>query len=473
MKLTFLGATGTVTGSRYLLEEDGCRILVDCGLFQGLKSLRLRNWTPLPIAPSSIEAVVLTHAHLDHSGYIPVLVREGFRGPVLATPATCDLCGILLPDSGHLLEEEAGFANRHGTSKHKPALPLYTSDEAERSLDSFVAVRLGEERRVGPFTFHFVRAGHIPGAASVVVEAGGVRVGFSGDVGRPNDALLYAPEPLPRVDYLVVESTYGDREHPDGDPQAALGEVVRKAIERGGVVVIPAFAVGRAQTILYHLHALRVAGKIPSVPIYIDSPMAADATRIFQKHVSDHRLSQAECSAVCSSAIFTRSVKDSKEIAHRNGPMIVISASGMATGGRVLFHLERFAPDHRNAVLLVGHQAAGTRGDQLAQGQRRLKIHGKWVEVRAEVVTLNGLSAHADAREILQWLEGFEAAPKMTFVTHGEPRGADAMRFRIADELGWAARVPEAGEVVELSGSPQSASVARADTSSGTMTGGR
>jgi metallo-beta-lactamase family protein len=450
LALSFLGAAGTVTGSRYLLSTGRGQILVDCGLFQGLKSLRLRNWAPFPVAPRDIAAIVLTHAHLDHTGYLPVLVRHGFRGPVYATPASCDLCALLLPDSGHLLEEEAEFANRHGTSKHRPALPLYTEAEAERALERLVPVQFDEEQELAGSRFRYRRAGHIPGAATLTFTVGDTVVAFSGDLGRPGDPLLPRVEPIGRADYLVVESTYGDRQHPREDPQIALGEVVRRTVSRGGVVVIPAFAVGRAQSLLFHLYRLRQRGHIPDVPVFIDSPMAVDATQVFHRHDGEHQLSDREWAEVGRSATMTRSVEQSKAIDKRLGPMIVISASGMATGGRVLFHLERFAPDHRNTVLLVGHQAAGTRGDQLLQGERRIKIHGQQVNVRAEVVALNGLSAHADADEILDWLRTFEAPPRETFITHGEPRASDALRRRIQDELGWSARAPEHLERVEL-----------------------
>ena len=443
LELSFLGAAGTVTGSRYLLSTERGQVLVDCGLFQGLKALRLRNWAPFAVAPRDLVGIVLTHAHLDHSGYLPVLVRHGFRGPVYATPATCDLCTLLLPDSGHLLEEEAEFANRHGTSKHRPALPLYTQAEAERALERLVPVPFHEEQEIGGGAFRFRRAGHIPGAATVTMTLGDTVIAFSGDLGRPGDPLLPTAEPIGRADYVVVESTYGDRLHPPGDPEVALGDTVRRTVSRGGVVVVPAFAIGRAQSLLYHLHALRSRGEIPDVPVFIDSPMAADATRVLQRHQGEHQLTRAQWAEVGSFATITRSVEDSKAIGRRMGPMVIISASGMATGGRVLFHLERFAPDHRNTVLFVGHQAVGTRGDQLLQGERRLKIHGKYVNVRAEVVALDGLSAHADANEVLDWLGTFEQPPRQTFITHGEPRASDALRRRIQDELGWSAHAPE------------------------------
>ena len=455
MELTFLGAVGTVTGSRYLVSVGDYRLLVDCGLFQGLKQLRLRNWAPFPVRPDALAAVALTHAHLDHSGYLPVLVREGFGGPVYATPATCELCRILLTDSAHLLEEEAERANRKGYSKHSPALPLYTSSDAEASLARFQPVRVEEDVQAGPLTLRFRRAGHIPGAATLEVQARAGTLVFSGDLGRPEDPLMLPPERVRSADWLVLESTYGDRLHPDGPgPEAALGEVVRRTCARGGTIVIPAFAVGRAQTILYLLHRLRERGAIPPLPIYVDSPMAADALTVLRAHDGEHRLSPAVRGAMLEHVRITHTVQESKAIDRQVGPMVIVSASGMATGGRVLFHLERFAPDHRNTILLVGHQAAGTRGATLAGGGRQLKIHGRYVPVRAEVASLAGLSAHADAKEIVSWLRGFERPPRLTFITHGEPAAADALRLRIQEELGWSVRVPEHGETVALGGRP-------------------
>lgn len=451
MELEFLGATGTVTGSRYLLRAGGARVLVDCGLFQGLKHLRLRNRAPFPAADAGFDAVVLTHAHLDHSGYLPLLARNGYAGPVYCTPATAELCGILLPDSGHLQEEEAEYANRRGYSKHHPALPLYTRADAERSLELLRPVPFDVDTPVAPgVSLRFSRAGHILGAASARLSAHGRAVLFSGDLGRPSDPVLLPPAPPQAADYLVVESTYGDRRHPTEDPRAALAAVVRRTVARGGVVVIPSFAVGRAQTLLVLLSALRSEGAIPSVPVFLDSPMAADATRILLRYPDEHRLGAAECAAAKDSVTIVRDVEGSKAIDRRRGPMIVISASGMATGGRVLFHLERFAPEPRNTILLVGYQAAGTRGEALQAGARELKMHGGYVPVRAEVVMLEGLSAHADADEIVAWLRRAPAPPRRVFVTHGEPAAADALRGRIEEELRWPASVPRDGEAVRL-----------------------
>lgn len=457
MEITFLGATGTVTGSKYLVTTASRRILVDCGLFQGLKQLRLRNREPLAVDPASIDAVVLTHAHLDHSGYLPLLVREGFRGPVYSTPATRDLCGILLPDSGHLQEEEAEYANRRGYSKHRPALPLYTQEDAEISLGSFEAVPFGQELDLGAgLSATFLPAGHILGAAMISLRGGGTSVLFSGDLGRPVDPLLPPPALVREADYLLVESTYGDRRHEPVDPLDQLGDAIRRTSERGGVLLIPAFAVGRTQTLLYLLHRLKQERRIPDLPIFVDSPMAASAIRIFREHPEEHGLTAAECEAVCAVARATESVEESKEIDRMRYPRIIISASGMATGGRVLHHLKALASDARNTVLFTGHQAVGTRGAAIIGGAKAIKIHGHYVPVHAEVGVLDNLSAHADAVEILDWLHHFEKPPRETFIVHGEPAAADALRLRVEESLGWTVRVPEYRESAVLSG-PQPA----------------
>jgi len=450
MELTFLGATGTVTGSRYLLTSGREKILVDCGLFQGLKDLRLENRRPFPLPASELAAVVLTHAHLDHSGYLPLLVASGFEGPIFCTPATADLCRILLPDSGHLQEEEAERANKHGYSKHSPALPLYTRADAEVALEQLVTVPVHRPSTVGGIEFTFRRAGHILGSATAALRGDGATIVFSGDLGRAADPVLLPPEPVAEADYLVVESTYGDRLHEAENTQTALADAINRTAHRGGVVVIPSFAVARAQVLLWHLNALRDRGAVPALPVFLDSPMAIEATDIFIRHPEEHRLSPAQCVTLRATATMTSSSDDSKEIDRRRGPMIIISASGMATGGRILFHLERFAPDPRNTILLVGHQAVGTRGADMMNGRDHIRIHGADVPVRAEVVTLHGLSAHADADEILGWLKHFQRPPRQTFVTHGEPGPAAALRDRIEHELGWHATVPAWGERVTL-----------------------
>jgi len=442
--VSFLGATDTVTGSRYLLESDRSRLLVDCGLFQGYKKLRQRNWAAPGFEAASLQAVVLTHAHLDHTGYLPRLANAGFTGPVYCTPGTRDLLRILLPDAGHLQEEEARLAGRYGFSHHAPPLPLFTREDALRCLEQLRVVDyrtpfdVTEEVR-GSFT----RAGHIVGSASLLLEVGKTSIVFSGDVGRPNDPIMRAPEPLPAADYLVVESTYGDRRHAQQPPQLELARIVEATVARGGTLVIPAFAVGRAQHILHLLADLRRQAALANVPIFLDSPMAIDATEIFRQHVEEHRLSADECRQMCRIAQYSSSSDESKAIDAMSGPMIIISASGMATGGRVLHHLKRFLPDERSAVLLVGYQSAGTRGRSLADGVEELKIHGQYVPVRAKVHKLDALSAHADYAEIIAWLRQSSIAPGRTFVTHGEPAAADALRRRLRDELGWETLVPD------------------------------
>lgn len=451
MRLQFLGGTGTVTGSKYLLEAGGLRILVDCGLFQGWKMLRLRNRAPLPVDPASIDAVVLTHAHLDHSGYLPLLVRDGFGGPVYCTAGTAELCGVLLPDSGRLQEEEATYANRRGFSRHDPALPLYTEADADACLRRLRPSEFERDLPLGRGVGLRLRpAGHILGAAMAEISFGGRRIVFSGDLGRPRDPVMKPPSSPGRADWLLVESTYGNRRHDTEDAQAQLGRIIRRTVAQSGVVLIPTFAVGRAQSLLYLIHRLSAEGEIPQVPVYLNSPMALDATEIFVRHQGEHRLDRAQCEAMCRSATAVQSAEESKALNRRHGPMIILAASGMATGGRVLHHLKAFAPDPRNAIVFSGYQAGGTRGAAILGGARQVRIHGEDVPVRAGVECLSNLSAHADADEILDWLRGFVAPPRQTFVVHGEPDAADALRRRIADELGWPVCVPEHLQCVEL-----------------------
>jgi len=442
--LQFLGGTGTVTGSKYLLEIANRRILVDCGLFQGWKQLRLRNWAALPVKPGDIDTVILTHAHLDHAGYLPILVRDGYRGRVHCTAGTADLCRILLPDSGRLLEEEANYANHRHSSKHDPAMPLYTEADAMASLDRLqphpfdTVIDLGDG-----IALRFRPAGHILGAAIVELTVAGKRIVFSGDLGRPNDLIMKAPTAIHQADWLLVESTYGNRRHELEDPGVMLAEIIRKTVAQRGIVMIPSFAVGRAQSVLHLLNRLQASGEIPHVPVYLNSPMAEDATDIFVRHAGEHKLDQAQCAAMCRMAEFVRTPDESKALNLRHGPMIIVASSGMLTGGRILRHLKAFAADARNAIVFTGYQAGGTRGAAILGGADRVRIFGEDVPIRARVYNIPSFSAHADSSEILAWLRGFGAAPSQTFVVHGEADAADALRRSVQTDLGWRVSVPE------------------------------
>lgn len=454
MKLTFLGAVGTVTGSRYLLEDDGRKILIDAGLFQGRKELRERNWAPPTFDPADIDAMLLTHAHIDHSGYIPKLVKEGFRGPIYCTSATQDLCSILLPDSGHLQEEDADGANRHGYSRHEPALPLYTQEDAEESLNYLHPVEFGKRYEIpgSVLGFTMYRAGHILGAAFIRVDDGMTSVLFGGDIGRLNNPVMKPPAKIQSADYLLIESTYGDRLHNTDDPTEDIYRIVRETAAKGGSVVIPAFAVGRTQAILYHLYLLKKQGRIPDIPVFVDSPMAIKATALLSRHPADHRLPPDICLAIDSMTRYAQTTEESKAINSQNNgmPKVIISASGMATGGRVLHHLKQHVGDPRSTILLAGFQAEGTRGDRLARGEKEISIHGQMWPVLARIEKLDNMSAHADYEEILTWLGNFNSQPRRVFITHGEPAAADAMKGHIEERFGWDAHVPVQGETVEL-----------------------
>lgn len=447
VNITFLGGTGTVTGSKYLVRHGGECLLVDCGLFQGYKLLRLRNWTRLPVAPNQIDALLLTHAHLDHSGYLPLLAKEGFSGHAFATSGTRDLCGILLPDSGHIQEEDANFANRHGFSKHAPALPLYTRQDALDCLPLIKTVDFGRIFQPIPgWRATFSPAGHILGAASVLLEVAGRRILFSGDLGRPDDLIMNPPAKAPAADTVLIESTYGDREHPKEDVITELGPVLQKLAKRGGVAVIPVFAVGRAQALLHAIHQLKLRGDLPTaLPVFLDSPMAVSTTHLFEHHQGEHRLSLTQARALTHAATMVTSTDESRALASRHGPMVILSASGMATGGRVLHHIAHYAGNHKNMIILTGYQVPGTRGATLASGAKSVRIHGRDVEVKAEVVQLQSTSAHADGNQILAWLRTLPHAPDQVYVVHGELGASDELRKRIQHELGWRAMVPEHG----------------------------
>lgn len=443
MQLIFMGATGTVTGSKYLLASDSKKILIDCGLFQGYKELRLRNWDALPIDSRKIDAVILTHAHIDHSGYIPILVKNGFSGKIYCSSATRDLCELLLRDSGHLQEEEARFANEQGYSKHHPALPLYTQEEAQRSLRYFHPVNFGVENQLdGDLSFELTHSGHILGSSFIRIKHHNRTLLFSGDLGRPHDLVMNPPAIAQSTDYLVLESTYGNRLHEAINPIDQLGEVITKTAKRGGSVIIPAFAVGRVQSILYFIYQLKKANQIPDIPVFLDSPMSVSATEIFCHYTSEHKLSKQQCFDICAGVTYVTTVEESKAIDNYQYPIIIISASGMATGGRVLHHIKRFAADYRNTILFTGYQAGGTRGARMVKGESEIKIHGQMFPIRAEVIELSNTSAHADYQEILAWLKKFTKPPVKVFITHGEPEAAQSLQNIIEKELGWECDIP-------------------------------
>lgn len=451
MQLTFMGATGTITGSKYLVTANSKKILIDCGLFQGYKELRLRNWSELPIDPHKIDAVILTHAHIDHSGYIPLLVKNGFSGRIYCSSATRDLCEILLRDSGHLQEEEARFANEQGYSKHHPALPLYTQEDAENSLNYFYTVNFGVEYQLDDeLSFQLIHSGHILGSAFVRIKHHNRSLLFSGDLGRPHDPVMNPPAIIQSTDYLVLESTYGDRLHPAIDPIDELGEIINKTAKRGGSVIIPAFAVGRAQSILYFIYMLKKANKIPDIPIFVDSPLAVSATKIFCHYTNEHKLSKQQCFDICAGATYINTVEQSMALDNYHYPIIVISASGMATGGRVLHHMKQFAQEDRNTILFTGYQAGGTRGARMINGESEVKIHGQMIPIRAEVIELSNTSAHADYQEILAWLKKFTKPPIKVFIIHGEPEAAQSLRNKIEKELDWKCEIPVYLQTEEL-----------------------
>jgi len=460
-KLTFLGATGTVTGSKYLLEADGKKLLIDCGMFQGLKELRLRNWQDFPVDPTSIDAVILTHAHIDHSGYLPKLVQMGFKGIVYATPATMDLCQIMLPDSAHLQEEDAKYANKKRFSKHETALPLYGLTDAENALGLFQSLPYGKLIELSPnVTLCYRDAGHILGSAFVDIwvkqKDGERRILFSGDLGRPAQPILRDPHTVFGTDYLILESTYGDRLHGETDRKEDLAKVINASYERGGVLVIPSFAVGRTQELLYTIRELENEKRIPFMPIFVDSPMAINATTVFMKNSQDHDMESkvAELKGIdilkTSDLRFTRTAEQSKMINNIPGKAIIISASGMVTGGRILHHLFNRLANPNNTVLFIGYQAEGTRGRTIMEGAESVKIHGQQIVVKAHIEQIGGFSAHADYNEILAWLSSFNEAPRKIFIVHGEASQSVALSERIHTSFNWETAIPKYLESVEL-----------------------
>ena len=461
-KITFYGGVGTVTGSKYLLEHNNRRVLVDCGLFQGLRELRERNWQDPPFSPSEIDAVIITHAHIDHTGYLPRLVKLGFKGPVYTSKPTADLLKILLPDSGRLQEEEADYRNRHNLTRHEVALPLYDEKDAREALNLIqvcsnngIPVDLG-----GGFVASFLVAGHIIGASLVLVEmsgdAGSTRFLFSGDLGHYDQPIVKDPAPPPACDYLMCESTYGNRLHGDIDSATQMARIINEAVERKGPILIPAFAVGRTQEVLYMIRELEEQKRIPVLPVVVDSPMAAQSTQVYSRSTTEHDEEYASILAgkrhpLRTGSMTTASSRDeSKKVNDMRGPRIIISASGMMTGGRVLHHAVRILPQENATVIFVGFQAAGTTGRRIIDGERQVKIMKGWVDVNCHVERIEGFSAHADWKGVLRWLEGLPEAPKMIFTTHGEPEAAEAMAQHIRERFGWNARVPAFEESVEL-----------------------
>ena len=460
-RITFYGAAGTVTGSRHLLDIRGQRVLIDSGLFQGKKANRLKNWEDFPVDPGSIDKILITHAHIDHTGYLPRLVKQGFTGPVYCTHATQELLKVLLMDSAHLQEEDARWANKKGFSRHKKALPLYDSRDAEDTLQLLIGQNFGDNLWLDDCTrVKFRDAGHILGASMIDIRVAEKekrkKILFSGDLGRADELILREPVQAFDIDYLILESTYGDRLHKDQDPKGDLERVINESIERGGVLLIPAFAIGRTQTLLYIIRELEEEGRIPSIPVYVDSPMAIDATKIFRRRITDlnmHlRIAKLENERVfrTRNISFTKTREQSISINEEQGPAIIISASGMATGGRILHHMIQRLEDPRNTMLFVGYQAVGTRGRTILEGKQEVKIHGRQVSVKAHVENMSGFSGHADYNEILAWLMGFNHPPEKIFLVHGEPEAAASLADKIRQRFGWDVEIPAFGDSYEL-----------------------
>ena len=456
-RLTFLGAAGTVTGAKFLVEADGAAVLVECGMFQGLRELRARNWAPPPVNPEGLAAVLLSHAHIDHSGYLPRLARDGFAGPIFCSPGTADLLRIMLPDAARLQEEEAEYRNRRGFTRHRPALPLFTAEDAERTLGLLRPLPFEQRFQPAPgVEASFRLSGHILGASIVAVAVAGRRLVYSGDLGRYGVPVMRDPLPVDGADMLLVESTYGNRLHPPDDGTPVIVRAIERAASRRGWLLVPAFAIGRTQDFLYILRALEEAGRVPRLPVYLDSPMGIEATAIYARHPEEHDADAAKVAAsggrpfVPSRLRLSLTTADSKRLNDLEGPVVVVAGSGMATGGRILHHLRQRLPDERTTVLFVGYQAAGTRGRLLRDGAKTLRIFGEEVPVRATILTTDALSAHADQSEILRWLGGFGRPPDMTYAVHGEPEAAAALRDAIAEKLGWRCAVAADQQRVDI-----------------------
>ena len=460
-KLTFWGATGTTTGSKFILDTGENKILIDCGVFQGKKELRLKNWEKFPVPPKTISKVLLSHAHIDHSGYLPKFCREGFNGMIHSTHSTFDLCKLLLKDSGYIHEEDAKWANKRGYSKHKPAKPLYTVADAEKSLEYFFPVQYGADLFIeNDLRVKFKDAGHILGSGFVDIKRTkgkqSRKIVFSGDMGRPSKAFLRDPVQIFNVDYLVLESTYGNRLHDNSNPVEDLARVINDSVKRGGVLLVPAFSVGRTQHLLYNIRELEASGKIPKLPVYIDSPMAINATNVFTKRTTDQNI-ESRVSKINGIEIFqTNNLNicidrnQSKAINEIKSKAIIISASGMVTGGRILHHMANRLPNKKNTILFIGYQAQGTRGRSISEGNETVKIHGQQVPINAQIESISGFSGHADYNEILAWLMGFNKAPKKVFIVHGEPESRIGMADKIRERFKWNVEIPEYGQSFEI-----------------------
>lgn len=451
MKISFLGGVGTVTGSKYLLTNDKEQILIDCGLFQGFKQLRLLNWAELPIDIQNISAVLLTHSHLDHCGYLPLLVKQGFRGKIYCTAPTHEMAKIILMDSAQIQMEDAEYANRKGFSKHHPAFPLYDTNDVEKTLPLFKPIPLNQKMKLQSFEFEFKSSGHILGASSVYVSDGTTKVLFSGDIGRYKDPLMFPPDNPKLCDYVVMESTYGDHLHDKLPSIEQLRTLINQAWKARSVLLIPAFAVGRSQNLIYEIVKLKRTGAIPTeIPVYFNSPMGTEITSLYTKYHEFHKLDAGELEEFTSQVHFVRTADESRALNERSGPMVIIAASGMLTGGRILHHLKAFAGDPKNIILLAGFQALGTRGWTLASGQNKVKVHGNYIYVMAQTVLSDSFSAHADQGELLRWLSAIPEKPKNVFLVHGEPAASDELRKKIEDTLQMSVTIPSLNASYDL-----------------------